>query len=108
MTLCVFLPSFGSTFSCTEHTHTLRVTFEYQSCQVATVVDTIFSSVYLLSGAVRMIQVDRHLTLTSAERVHCEDSGTHHSVPCGLDALKRTDTGQSSDDPILENATSTG
>lgn len=37
---------------------------------------------YLLSGAVRMIQVDGDLTLPCTERVHCEHSRTQHPVPC--------------------------
>lgn len=44
---------------------------------------------YLLSSAIRMVQVDSDLTLTSAERVHCECGRAHHPVPCRFNAYKR-------------------
>lgn len=40
--------------------------------------------VYLLSGAVWMVQVDGDLSLTGAERVHVEHGRAQHSVSCRL------------------------
>lgn len=83
--LNVFLPSFGSTFSCQDTQVLLFPGAQANRGQRRR------RGTYLLSGAIGVVQVDRDLTLTSAECVHCEDSGTHHPVPAGLDALKRAE-----------------
>lgn len=43
----------------------------------------------LLCGAVRMVQVDGDLTLTSTERVHRELGGTPHPVPSPFNTCSR-------------------
>lgn len=43
----------------------------------------------LLRGAVRVVQVDGDLTLTSAERVHRELGGTPHPVPRAFNTCSR-------------------
>lgn len=50
-----------------------------------------YHGIYLLSGAIGMVQVDSDLTLTGTECVHREYSRTHDPVPTGLDALKRAE-----------------
>lgn len=47
-------------------------------------------SVYLLSGTVRLVQIDGDLTLTGAERVHREHGGTQHPVPRRFNTCRGT------------------
>lgn len=77
--------------------HTERLLFfEKRSLQLSWfVVTTVrcssreLENAYLLSGAVRMVQVDDDLTLTRTEHVHRERGGTPHPVPCPLDTWSR-------------------